>query len=232
MNELAFNGKNFLDFSAQVTKSTFLRGAERDVTLFSVLGRNGVLSTDNGRFKEVPLVTEVAVKGDMQNNIEAMRNFLKASRGFCRYEESLCPDEFRLATYVKQFNPDKYDHLGAHVKLEFTAQPQRWLKSGEIPISIPQTMGILNPTLHDAEPLIKVTGTGTIQIGNITATISQHSFPYIYIDCEMMECYYESNRAGEFVELTNHEYPVLKPGLNNIVLDGVTLEITPRWYNI
>ena len=232
MNHMIFNGKDFAEFSAQVTKSTFLKGAEADVTTFSVLGRNGVLVSNNNRFKPVAMTTELAVKGDMQANMEAMRNFLSSCTGMCRYEESQTPNEYRMAMLSKAFNPDRYDHLNGTVKLEFTAQPERWLKSGEIPIRLSASGTIFNPTLHEARPLIKVTGTGSFGIGNITVTVSAHSYAYIMIDCDAMLVYSGAYRAGEYVTMTNHEYPVFNPGTNGVTLSGVTLEIVPRWYTI
>ena len=232
MNTLIFSGKDFSDFSAQVTRSTFLKGAEQDVTTFSVLGRNGVLVSSNNRFKPVSMTTELAVKGDMQANMEAMRNFLAGCVGMCRYEESQTPNEYRMAMLSKAFNPDLYDHLSGTVKLDFTAQPQRWLKEGEIPIELDETGSLFNPTSQEASPLIKVTGTGSFGIGNITVTISEHPYDYLMIDCDAMLIYFNSFRAGDYVTMTNHEYPTLKPGDNNITIDGVTIEITPRWFNI
>lgn len=232
MNHLVFNGKDFADFSAQITKSSFLRGAERDVTTFSILGRDGVLMSDNGRYKPVTLPTELAIKDNMQTNMEAMRSFLAGCKGFCRYEESQTPNEYRLASFYKQFDPDLYDHLGGHVKLEFIAQPQRWLKQGEIPVKFTADGSLMNPTSQTALPLIKVTGTGSFGIGNLTVTIASHSYDHIMIDCEAMLIYSGAYRAGEYVTMTNHEYPTLAPGLTGITVDGVTLEITPRWFEI
>lgn len=232
MNHLVFNGKDFADFSAQITESTFLKGAERDVTTFSVLGRNGVLIADNNRYKPVSLVTKLAVKNNMQSNMEAMRSFLSSCTGFCRYEESQVPNEFRLASFYKEFNPDQYDHIGGTVTLGFTAQPQRYLKQGEIPITFTADGSLLNPTSQEALPLIKVTGTGSFGIGNLTVTITQHSLDHIMIDCEAMLIYCGAVQASEYVTMTNHEFPALSTGQTGITVNGVTLEITPRWFNI
>ena len=232
MNRMIYNGKDFSEFSAVLTKSTFLKGAERDTTQFSVLGRNGVLVSDNGRFKPVPFTAELAVTENMQANMEAMRAFLAGCSGMCRYEESQTPEIYRMAILSKPFSPDLYDHIGGRVRLEFTAQPQRWLKSGEVPVRISANGSIYNPTFQEAKPLIKVTGTGSFGIGNITVTVASHSYDYIMIDCDAMLTYFGAYRAGEYVTMTNHEYPTLKPGMNGITVDGVSLEITPRWYEI
>lgn len=232
MNHLVFNGKDFADFSAQVTKSNFLKGAEKDATLFNVLGRNGSLYSSNNRFKTVPYQTELAISGDMQRNMDAMRAFLASCEGFCRYEESDTPQIYRMASFTKAFAPSKYDHLNGLITLEFTAQPQRWLKTGEMPVSFSADGSIYNPTFQTAKPLIRVFGSGSFSIGNITVTIESHSYSYIDIDCDAMLVYSGAVRMGEYVTMTNHEYPDLNPGNNGITVDGVTLQITPRWFEI
>lgn len=232
MNHLVFNGKDFSEFSAQVTKSSFLKGAERDGKYFDVLGRSGSLFSDNSRYKTVTLQTQLAIKGNMQNNMEAMRRFLSSCVGFCRYEESDTPQEYRLASFSKEFNPSDYDHLNGVVTLQFVAQPQRYLKAGEIPVSFNADGQIFNPTYQNAKPLIRIYGNGSFEIGNITVTVAEHTQAYIDIDCESMLIYSVATRMSEYITMTNHEFPEFRPGLNGITVDGVTLQITPRWFEV
>lgn len=232
MNHLVFNGKDFADFSAQVIKSDFLKGAEKDVSSSSVLGRNGELIVDNGRFKNVPLNPKLAVTDAMQINMDAMRSFLSSCVGYCRYEESLYPNHYRLAEFHSVFEPDLYDHLGGTVALKFSAKPQRFLKAGESWIPFSSNGAIYNPTPQIALPVIRVTGNGSFTIGNVTVTIEGSSLEYIDIDCEMMLPHYGATSARSYVTTTNHLYPSLHPGSNGITLNGVTLKIQPRWWEI
>ena len=232
MNHLVFNEQDFADFSAQILESNFLKGAERDVTLHNVLGRNGALVTDNNRFKQFSYIVKLGIKGDMQTNMEAMRSFLATCKGMCRVEESQTPYIYRRAIFYKSFAPDKYDHLNGTVTLEFTAQPQKWLKDGETAISFTNDGTLMNPCGQPSQPLIRVYGHGSFMIGNMEVTINEHTQAYIDIDCEAMLCHCGAIRMGEYVETANHEYPVLNPGANGITLSGVTLEITPRWFDI
>lgn len=231
MNHLVFNGRDFADFSAQVLESNFLKGAERDVTFHNVLGRNGSLMTDNNRFKTFSYVANLGVIGNMQMNMEAMRSFLASSKGMCRIEESQTPNIFRKGAFHKSFAPDKYDHLNGTVKLEFTTQPQKWFKSGEVVIPFLNDGSLMNPTGQPAQPLIRVYGHGSFMVGSMEVTVAEHTQPYIDIDCEAMLCHYGAVRMGEYVSTPNHEYPVLE-GTTGITLNGVTLEITPRWFTI
>lgn len=232
MNHLVFNGKDFADFSAQVLESNFLQGGERDVTLFNVLGKNGTLIVDNNRFKPVTYWVKLGVIGNMQINMDAMRSFLASSKGMCRVEESQTPNMFRMAAFHKSFAPDKYDHLNGTVKLEFTAQPQRWFKNGEMKVSFTSNGSIMNPTGQTALPLIRVFGHGSFVIGSLEVTIAEHTQAYIDLDCDAMLAYCGAVQMGQYVSSTSHEYPSLHTGANGITLDGVTLEIIPRWFEI
>ena len=232
MNHLVFNGKDFADFSAQVLKSDFLKGAEKDITASSVLGRHGDLIVDNGRFKNLTLNTQLAVTDHMQINMDAMRSFLSSCDGYCRYEESLYPNHFRMAEYHSEFAPNQYDHLGGTVTLKFSAKPQRYLKTGEAFIPFTADGAIYNPTAQIALPVVRVVGNGSFTIGNVTVTIEDSSLEYIDIDCEMMLPHCGATSARSYVTTTNHLYPSLHPGSNGITLNGVTLKIMPRWWEV
>ena len=232
MNLLTFNGQGFAEYNAQILRSDFLKGAERDVSSFSVLGRSGDLIADNGRFKNVSYNVMLGIKGDMKLNLDLMRSFLASCKGYCRYEESDSPDEYRMAEYHHMFTPDQYDHQNATIKLQFNMKPQRFLVSGESWTSFTANGTITNPTLQTALPVIRVYGTGSFTIGSVTVTIASNPYDYIDIDCDIMLPHYGALSAREYVTTTNHDYPELVPGDNGIQLDGVTLDIMPRWFEI
>ena len=133
MNELIFNGKSLSEFSAYVASSNFLDGAQKDVESIAIPGRSGELQLDNRRFHNMTIRTTVYITGNMQQNMAALRNYLNSCGGYCRYEESLDPDHYRMASFVSAFEPYAYDRISGAVTLEFNAYPQRWLKSGETP---------------------------------------------------------------------------------------------------
>ena len=80
---------------------------------------------------------------------------------------------------------------------------------------------------------MRIYGTGTVRIGDNIITITG-SDTYIDIDCELMEAYKGGTNKNQFVSFSQNDFPVLKPGNNNIVLGGsvTSVEITPRWWTI
>ena len=95
-----------------------------------------------------------------------------------------------------------------------------------------------NPTPFDAKPLIKVTGRGTLGIGEYILTITGTASQKLYIDCETMEIYTLEGTvptgASSLVSINKNDFPVLKSGTNYIsVGSGITaVTITPRWWRI
>jgi hypothetical protein len=97
---------------------------------------------------------------------------------------------------------------------------------------------LTNPTEFDALPLIKISGIGTVGIGEYLITISGIAEQTIYIDCDTMEIYKYTDgelvSASSFVSFATYDFPKLVPGINNIsVGTGITeVIITPRWWII
>ena len=108
-----------------------------------------------------------------------------------------------------------------------------WSDTGDITVTIafPQDQfTITNPTLFDSQPFLRVYGTGTLGINSQSVTITQAD-EYTDIDCEMMDCFKGTANKNPYVQFTDYNFPVLKPGVNYVSLSGITkVEITPRWW--
>lgn len=93
------------------------------------------------------------------------------------------------------------------------------------------SQAIKNPTLFPSKPLIRVTGSGAVGIGDETITIAS-GYDYVDIDSEIQNCYCGNQNANAAVTFSNRKFPELQPGVNGISLGtGVTsVQITPRWF--
>lgn len=105
--------------------------------------------------------------------------------------------------------------------------------TGDTTLRYAEPFSIENPTLFDSEPLIRVYGTGRVGIGEYTIAIDEDD-GYTDIDCHMMDCYKGNQNRNSYVTLSNHEFPVLKPGKNIVTMGtGISkVEITPRWWKV
>ena len=112
-----------------------------------------------------------------------------------------------------------------------------WADSGDVTVEYgvpPYT----NFTLFESNPLIKVTGLGTLTVGSESIVITGTAGQVIYIDCESKEIYKINGgvktSAGSLVTFSTSDFPQLEPGTNKVVAGtGITaVEITPRWWKI
>lgn len=116
---------------------------EKDVETFEVPGRSGDLLIDYGSYKNVELTVEIAIDGtavdsDFITLYDALRAAIMVQNGYQRLEDSLYPNEYRVARAVK-CERDQSDTQSGKAVFTFDAKPQRFLDSGDTP-------GILTPT--------------------------------------------------------------------------------------
>jgi len=231
MNKLfIYNGKSSLDFDMHIAKVNQYDGAERDTEEIEVAGRNGTLTVDKGRFKNIEISYSMYTID--VGNANDFKAFLKSSVGYHRLEDTFEPDYYRLAKYTNAFKMDaNVDDNGAFA-VAFNCDPRRFLKSGENVILLTSNGNIYNPTYFEAKPLIRAYGTGNFTINNVTVTISSAN-EYTDIDCEIMDAFKGSTNCNGNISSTNNKFPVLQSGQNSVNISGLTrLEITPRWWTI
>ena len=90
-----------------------------------------------------------------------------------------------------------------------------------------------NPTLFESKPIIRVYGNGTLNVNDIYITVANSPYTYIDIDCELMDCYYDSNNANQYVSFSTTDYVTLRSGMNYFSYSGFTkVEVTPRWFEV
>lgn len=238
-NRISYAGRDLADFGAYISGTGTFNAPERDVTSVSIPGRNGDLTLDNGRYKNIKVKYPAFIVEDFSRNIGALREYLLSRPGYQRLEDTYHPDEYRMARYSGAFTGKPVDKLVAgEFDLTFDCMPQRFLKEGEQEISFAaNTSGsILNPSLMTAKPLLKVTstssGSGSISVGGLRVGVSFTAIPgqSILIDCETQEAYWGATSKNSQITLTDGEFPSLKAGANAISATNCQLVITPRWW--
>ena len=227
-----FDGRDSSDFGTYIANSNMFDSPERDVESVAVPGKNGELTLDNGRWKNFAGEVEAYIPKDMQTNVPALREFLGTRLGYCRYSDSMHPEEFRLARFTGGLELDESDRVGASMTLKFDCMPQRWLVAGEVAKAYSANGHIYNPTLCSARPLIRAYGTGTFSIGGVSVQITAANV-FTDIDCELMDAYKGGTNCNNNIVLSGGEFPTIAPGLNAVTMTGITsLIITPRWWRL
>lgn len=177
------NSKDYFMFAAN---KNFFDGGGKVIETIKIPGRNGTLSIADGTFENLTITYEMYCKGDIMQNLPALRNRLAATSGYCRLTDNFEPDIFMRARYIEPFTAKSYDKTKAALDVSFDCDPRRFLKSGEEEIELTASASIMNPSHFEALPLLRVYGTGTITIGSVPVTINSAN-TYTDIDCELQE---------------------------------------------
>lgn len=125
-----YNGKGCIDWGCRKTQPINFPTPVRDVERISVIGRNGDLVIDNGRFENVELVLECHIKGKFLPQFNALRAFMMADTQYHKLVDSLYPNEYRMARVVN-VEPKKTSRIAGTVEITFDAKPQRYLTYGD-----------------------------------------------------------------------------------------------------
>lgn len=228
-----FNGKSSKDFGVYISGLNTFGAPERDVDIISISGRNGDLTIDNGRYKNIDVSYPAFIFDRFDNNIEGLRNFLLSQSGYKRLEDTYHPNEYRLARYKSGLTPKVIDELYAgEFDLTFDCYPQRYLKSGDQTITMTADGSLFNEYAQIAKPIIRAYGVGSFTVGDVTVTINSAD-DYTDIDCELQEAYKDdlTTNCNANITLDNGVFPSLISGDNAISIDGITqLDIKPKWW--
>lgn len=209
---------------------------EPDLEYISIPGRSGDLIYDNNRFENIDITYPACfMLSSFKSNFKSLQAFLLKHKGYYKLTDDYEPNYFRLASIRKaiELNDIDWTYDAGSFDLTFNCKPQRFLTSGETVTNyVSASATINNPTNFPAKPLLQVYGTGSVTIGGVTFTISSHSYPYIEIDCELMDCYYQGNNANAYVTIGD-AFPVLPPGNSAFAMSGPTqVGVKPRWWTV
>ena len=234
-NYIYFAGKMLSDFDTFITNAGVYDTPARNYDSVEVAGRNGNLLFENNRFDNIEHKYPTIIMSDFDKNFAGLRSFLLSQKGYQRLSDTFNPDEFYLATF-KGFDGIKQEKLNTNKNtkgictLIFERKPQRYLKSGETKYTFTGASSLLNPTMFEALPLIRVYGDGTLTINSVSIAVNT-DYAHLDIDCELQEVLQVSGNLD--VTLTNGKFPKLDPGINNISFTGFSeIEITPRWWTL
>lgn len=230
-NYLVIDGKNSLDFDTWISAGGAYNAPSRDVETVAIPGRNGLLSLDNGRFNNIDVIYPSFIVKNFEENAEALRAFLLSRKGYFRLEDTYHPDQFRMALYTSGIDiVTTARNLGGSFDLTFNCKPQRFLKCGDQLKAVASGTIIFNPTLFEALPLIRVYGSGSVSMGAITVTVGANEDPYIDIDCDLQEAFYDGESRNQIV---THDFPHLGPGENSLTYSGFSrVEVRPRYWTL
>lgn len=231
MDILTINGKPLSDFDTFFDGKDLFTTPEKDITMYSVVGRSGDLTISNNRFMNIDRTIHCFIRDNFRINYNNLINYLYSQDGYTRFESTKEPDVYMMALFKNSIEPQTGSFLkSGKFDLTFNFMPKKWLKTGEYKTNVSSSKTLVNPTLFDCKPLILVSGTGSITINGIEMTLSANTSTTT-IDCETEDCYEDTiNRNSDLIVANG--FPVLTKGENTISVDGCTIDIIPRWWRL
>lgn len=244
MSELSgftFGNLDSCEYGLVITEAPPIVIAEREVERISVAGRSGDLLIDKGRYKNVTVPYKCAIipEGEsIRDDAVFAVALLRTSACYQRLENTFQPDCFRIARVSEEISIESIMEQAGVFTVKFDCKPQRFLKTGEIPIVYESAGKLINPTTETALPQITVFGTeaGTVSIGGVTVEIKEIE-DQIILDCDMQNAYRQVADSGpesQNSKIYAPEFPTLQPGINEISFTGgiSKIEIIPRWWSL
>lgn len=244
MKDLIYNGKSLNNLGFAIKTRPIYTVASRNISFQSILGRSGDVIIDNQRYENVEMsysinsIPHLVTAGSNYELAHALIDWLSPTDG--EYKK-LCDDWNQgyfceaICTNISEISNNLF--LGLDTTIKFNRKPFWFSQQGQYIKTIDQnnkTYHFHNPEIYDSEPLIKIYGSGNIDlILNAKYFHLKNVDEYIVIDSET------GNATKDGVmhnEVTSFDYPpVFKSGENSvrfIAMAGATFtkaEIIPRW---
>lgn len=230
-----YNGKSSRDFEVWISGGGTYNSPVRDITKTAVPGRNGELTIDNGRFKNLDIKYPAFIVKDFLKNFDAFKAFLNAQRGYKKLIDTYNPEYYRLARFEDALEPEMATlNRAGSFDIVFDCDPRRFLIKGGKPITMTASGTVKNRTLYEAKPLIRCYGTGTIGINGTTITVNSAN-DYTDLDSEIEAAYKGSTNCNSNITFGNayKTFPTLQPGDNSVTISGFSsIVITPNYWTV
>ena len=242
---ITYDGVASTDYGIVVSEAPVFERPNRKQTIIQVPGRNGSVIFPEDAWEDVVRsynvwlsenVTEDSggdKSGYLVEYVDAFEAFLNSKKGYARLEDNFEPDIYRLAYYSggDAFSNEMTQY--GRATLRFTCRPERFLKSGETPVSVTNGYTLTNPTRFASKPIIHIEASNeTVSVSIGGKTITAEVADYINIDCERMTAFRlpvenkNDKISGSFLTIPS--------GSNTIGITGnyTEVRITPQWFTV
>lgn len=228
-------------FGVFVTGTGTYNAPSRDVSYIAIPGRSSDIIHDNGRFNNITVTYPCFIQNDFASNIEAFRNYIKQFPGWFKVTDTYHPDEYRLCCADSEMSVEVTpNHRAGEFDLTLTAQPFRYLKSGDDvqTLTLPAYVGdpvdepIDNDTnfVTEADFYFHRSGTGVAGTIEIANSISTTTLTLAALGADGKEYMKFDSKTGMFLYATSN---AVEPYLNkeySIIAEDVTVTMTDYTY--
>lgn len=248
MGIITFNGMTSSSYGIVVEHFPDYEYPERDYTVTHVPGRNGDIVVDNGSYQNVKRTYQIAIGATSQESFSdisrKISRWLHEPSTYARLEDTYEPDVYRLAYYDENNKIENVLDRAGRAEISFVCKPQKYLKSGEIPLSYPNdgnNIYLWNSTAFNSKPIITIhpardNSRGIIWINDKAFIINNMmENQAITIDSELEDVYdAETKSINLNSKIDFIDFPEFKPYSNVIRANGFIshIDIIPRWWTL
>ena len=211
--------------------------AGRKLDTQAVPGRNGDLLFEQNAYQNYIQAYEVYISAERIRLPRAMRevaNWLCGPSGYQKLEDDYDVETYRRAYFAGPLDVESIMHRFGRATIEFSCQPQRFLRAGDQTVELSQGKALLNPTAFTALPLITISGTGagTLTVGDVTVTINSMPRGIVVLDSDTQNAYYGAFNLNSTISAP--ELPTLPAGESPVRWTGgiTSVKIKPRWWTL
>lgn len=229
---------------------------ERVYEMTSVPGKMGDVPIDYKKVANAELIYPAffAPLGGSYGNyatlnaaVGAFRSALLTTHGYAKLTDTYDSTHFRKAVFLGDIEVEPTTMFdAAEFELTFNVAPQRYVYLNDIAVAsgVTKTLTLQEfpANIMNLEPIITVTGTGTITFTDIddnvlkTITITQNPSTVV-INSQLKECYSGSNSANGWVQFSDYQFPVFGAfygyaGQVKVATVGVSLVVDPGGYEL
>lgn len=253
---LTFGTIDSRDYGVFISGTGRLNIPERAYEMTSVPGKMGDVPIDYKKVENAeltypaffaPLGGAFGNYATLDEAVGAFRAALLTTHGYAKLTDTYDLTHYRKAVFLGGIDVEPTSMFdAAGFDLTFNVAPQRYVYLNDITVSSGVTKTL---TLHEfpanimnLEPIITVTGTGTITFKDMsdnvlkTITITQNPGTVV-INSQLKECYTGSNSANGFVQFSDYQFPIFGAfygyaGQVKVTTSGVSLVIDPGGYEL
>lgn len=228
MDSFTWKGRNSYDYyGIVINKKPPLVKPERNVEEIAIPGRDGDLTIDYGTYKSITFPMTCTFLDNVSGiSIDDIVTWLD---GYDNLILSWQSDRQYKAKLINRIDIAQSLETYGEFPLIFKAQPFGYSTNNYVNTFSSTPCSIFNGCTKDSRPVIKIYGSGTIDlIINSNTVHLTNVVDYVTVDSDLMDCYKDTvlmnnNMTGDF--------PIFNVGTNTISWTGTVskIEITPNW---
>ena len=137
MHNLIYGGINSGDYKAYITNAGIYKSPAKRYKKHTVPGRNGVLLEDLGTYENIEVEYPFCVYENCDINYDEFIAAMRRKKGYQRIDDTFHPEYYRVGAFLDELEPKEItaDAEMCNGVLKFDCLPQKYLTSGENPIS-------------------------------------------------------------------------------------------------